>query len=337
MHLSHRPIFIVSAPRSGSTLLRLILDAHPIIAVPSPTWLYDMVYPFLYSYGDLTIDENYKALAEDIIESPLIKNWKIELSVEQIIDASRQRTFAGLYEALHRIYADIHAKNRWGEKSPRDSYWIDEIRHDFSEAQFIHIVRDGRDMAIDIATSSAMVPSNPFSGAHIWLDYNRAILHSASSLNEKTYYRIRYEALCADPENELKKLCGYLCEDFDPRMLAHYETQSAKTWCSLPNHQKAGCPITTEYCGMYLKRLRPNDRAFLNHVIHEMLTEFGYPVEDSPRAISRRLAWQLLECDTITAPRVIPYRQWHEKRRKERKEKGVWQDEDRDSFLRSME
>lgn len=334
---SSKPIFMVNAPRSGSTLLRLILDAHPKLAVPPPTWLYEMIYPFLYSYGDLTIKANYRALAEDILESPVIKNWKMDLSADQMVEAATEQTFAGLYDALHRIYSEKHGKIRWGEKSPRDSYWIDEIRNDFSDAQFVHIVRDGRDMAIDIATSAAMAPSNPFSGVHIWLDYNRAVLEAASRLNRKNYYRMRYEDLCADPENELKKLCAYLCEDFDPGMLAHYQTPSAKAWSSIPNHQKAGRPITKEYCGMYLKRLRPKDRAFLNYVIHDMLTEFGYPVEDAPQAISQRLAWQLLECDSITAPRVIPYRQWHEKRRKERKDKGVWQNQDLDSFLRSLD
>ena len=75
-----RPVFIVSAPRSGSTLFRLILDAHPRLAVPSPAWLYEMVYPYLYSYGDLASPENLTALAEDIFENPFIKNMKLDIT-----------------------------------------------------------------------------------------------------------------------------------------------------------------------------------------------------------------------------------------------------------------
>ena len=51
---TERPVFIVSSPRSGSTLLRLILDAHPRLAVPPPAWLTHFIYPYLYSYGDLS-------------------------------------------------------------------------------------------------------------------------------------------------------------------------------------------------------------------------------------------------------------------------------------------
>lgn len=68
-----------------------------------------------------------------------------------------------------------------------------------------------------------------------------------------------------------------------------------------------------------------------------MLTCFGYPEEDGPQAISKRMAWRLLECDSNTAPHVIPYRQWHEKRRKERKEKKGWKNEDRNAFLHSLD
>ena len=60
-----RPIFIVSSPRSGSTLLRLILDAHPRLAVPPPAWLFHYIYPYLYSYGDLSVEANLRAMVED--------------------------------------------------------------------------------------------------------------------------------------------------------------------------------------------------------------------------------------------------------------------------------
>ena len=62
--IGDRPIFIVCCPRSGSTLLRLILDSHPRLAVPPPAWLFHYIYPYLYSYGDLSVEENVRALIE---------------------------------------------------------------------------------------------------------------------------------------------------------------------------------------------------------------------------------------------------------------------------------
>ena len=336
MHSYERPIFIVSAPRSGSTLLRLILDAHPNIAIPGPAWLYEFVRPFLYSYGDLTLQSNLLALAEDILETPTIKMWSVDLTAAELLAAAESPGFAGLYNALHKQYAESGGKGRWGEKSPRNCFWMDEIRQDFPDAVFIHLVRDGRDMAVDIAQSSAMIPSNPYSGAHIWRDYNLAALKSAQHLDETSYYRIHYEKICSDPEKELKALCGFLGEDFDPIMLKHHESPSAKSWSRHTNHAKTGRPVSTDYCGLYLNKLRARDRSALNYVIGDLLQQFGYPVEDEALALNERLAWQLLEVDSLTAPWAITYRQWHEERRKTRRAAGIWRDADRDSLLRAI-
>ncbi len=166
--LSARPFFIVSAPRSGSTLLRLVLDAHPRLAVPPPAWLYELVYPYQYSYGDLSAAANLHALAEDMLETPTIKGWPLDLTPEAIIAEATEPTFVGLYDVLHRRYAAESDKPRWGEKSPRNCFWMDEIREGFPDAQFIHIIRDGRDMAVDIADTPGMMPQTPYAGIHMW-------------------------------------------------------------------------------------------------------------------------------------------------------------------------
>ena len=335
MPLSEKPIFVVSAPRSGSTLLRLILDVHPNLAVPGPAWVYEMVRPYLYSYGNLNQAANLLAMAEDILETPTVKAWNLKLSPEDLAAASPEPSFAGLYDALHLHYTQNTGKGRWGEKSPRNSFWMNEIRQDFPGAVFVHLIRDGRDMATDIAQSTPMVPSNPYSGAHIWMDYNLAALDSAKSLDDKSYYRIRYERMCAEPEKELKALCDFLGEDFDPIMLRHHESDSTKSWSRHSNHAKTGKPISTDYCGMYLEKLTPQDQSALNHVMGGLLEQLGYP-EDSGTPIDQRLARQLLEVDVITAPWAITYRQWHEERRKERRSAGIWQNSGRESFLRAI-
>jgi hypothetical protein len=336
MALTSKPIFIVSAPRSGSTLLRLILDAHPRLAVPPPAWLYELVYPYLYSYGDLSSNENFRALAEDILEAPTIKNWPTTLSADELTAASAERSFAGLFDALHRHYAVETGKERWGEKTPRNCFWMDEIRQDFPDVQFIHLIRDGRDMAIDISETPFMMPCNIYSGAKMWKDFTAAVLESAPRFDHKSYFEIRYEALCVDPEKELRRLCRFLGEDFDPAMLKHHDTSSTKTWSAKAGHVKTSDPITARYCMMYKNRLPEGDYSALNALIGDLLMELGYSVEEAPRPISPRLASQLLESDSVSAPHMFPYRQWHEQRRKERREKGVWKDSGRDSLLRAL-
>ena len=328
-----KPIFIVSAPRSGSTLMRLILDAHPRIGIPSPAWLYEMVGPYLYSYGDLTIQKNLLSLAEDILAAPSIKDWTSQLSAEEMVNDAKESSFGGLYDVLHRKYARDTGKSRWGEKTPRNCFWMDEIKSDFPDAQFVHIIRDGRDMAIDIA-DSRLWPYSLYSGAHMWEMFVSAAKESGSHFDADSYYEIHYEKLCADPEGELKKLCSFLGEEFSPQMLSHNQSDSAKNWGGGDAlHASILRPITTDYCEMYKNRLSGQDCEALEALIGKLLKGWGYPVGENPKPVSEKLARQLLESDIPSNPNYVPYKGWHAQRRQKRKEAGVWRDEDRDSQL----
>ncbi len=329
------PLFVVSAPRSGSTLFRLILDAHPDIAVPPPGWLFDLVYPYLYSYGDLGDETNLLALAEDILATPTVEKWPITLSAAELVAQSREKSFAGLYAALHAAYAKPGNKRRWGEKTPRNAFWIDEIHALFPDAKFIHIVRDGRDMAIDIS-DSILLPYSVYSGANLWQRYVLAIRDSMQRLPAEAIIEIRYEDLCAAPEATIRKLCAFLGEDFAPAMLAPNRTQSAEKWSSHPLHAKTSEPISTKYCEMYKTRLPRPDVAALEALIGDTLKLFGYPVSGKGRPVPDRLASQFIESDTVTNPENVAYRRWHETRRKERRERQVWNPADRDSLLWGM-
>jgi len=328
-----KPIFIISAPRSGSTLMRLILDAHPRIGIPSPAWLYEMVRPYLYSYGDLTNEQNLHALAEDILAAPSIKDFTSQLTADEMVAESNDPSFAGLYDALHRKYVRDTGKSRWGEKTPRNCFWMDEIKSDYPDAQFVHIIRDGRDMAIDIA-DSRLWPYSLYSGAQMWDMFVSAAQESGAELDSNSYYEIHYEKLCADPEGELKKLCDFLGEDFSPQMLSHHQSDSAKSWGGGDAlHASILKPITTDYCEMYKTRLSDSDCEAIEALIGTRLKSWNYPVRDNAKPISAKLARQLLESDIPSNPNYVPFKGWHAKRRQERKAAGVWRDEDRDSLL----
>jgi len=329
------PLFVVSAPRSGSTLLRLILDAHPDIAVPPPGWLFDLVFPYLYSYGALDNDANFLALAEDVLATPTVQKWPLTISAAELVAAAEEKSFAGLYAALHTAYAKPGHKRRWGEKTPRNAFWIDEIHALFPDARFIHIVRDGRDMAIDIS-DSILLPYSVYSGANLWQRYVLAIRDSMHRLPGSSFIEIRYEDLCADPEATIRSLCGFLGEDFDRAMLAPNRTKSAEKWSSHPLHAKTSESITTKYCEMYKTRLPRPDVEALEALIGDTLALFGYPGSGKRFPLPDRLAAQFIESDTVTNPENVAYRRWHETRRKERRDQRIWNPEDRSSLLWGM-
>lgn len=335
MTTTGRPFFIVSAPRSGSTLLRLILDAHPQLAVPPPGWLFDLVYPYLYSYGDLGRHQNLLALAEDILNTPTVGKWPVRPAAEELVKSSATPTFAGLYDALHRAYAKAEGKPRWGEKTPRNGFWMDQIHALFPAAQFVHIVRDGRDQAIDIS-DSVLWPNSVYSGASLWQRYVEAIRGYAAEIPAGAFMELRYEDLCATPETAIRRVCDFLGIEFSPAMLAPHETPSARAWSTHPLHAKTAQPISTKYCGMYKTRLPVADVAALEALIGDTLQSFGYPLSTTPSLLPPQLAAKMLESDTVTNPENVAYKRWHEERRKQRKAQGVWRDADRSSLLWSM-
>jgi len=330
--LQAKPIFAVSSPRSGSTLFRLILDAHPRIAVPPPAWLYDFLWPYLYSYGDLSAPSNLEALAQDMIDAPTLQRWPALPTVAELVERAAEPSYRGLYDALHVWYADQAGKQRWGEKSPRNAHWMDEIRADFPGAQFIHLIRDGRDVAMDLADTS-LFPETLYAGAGVWKSWVSSIRDSAQRLPQEQYLEVKYEEFCADPEARLKKVCAFIGEEFSPQMLHHDQSDSSKHWGgSDALHAQTSRPISTDYCGIY-RVLSEADRAVIEHFIGGLLEELGYARSTAPVAPPPHLARQLLGSDTVTLLKNAEYKPELRKRRQQRLEKGVWDEKDRPTQL----
>ena len=212
---------------------------------------------------------------------------------------------------------------------------MDEIRTLFPDAQFIHIVRDGRDQAIDIS-DSMLWPYSVYSGAYLWQRYVLSVRDFARELPADAYLEIRYEDLCAAPEPTVRKLCEFIGEPFEQRMLSPHDTPSARAWSTHPLHAKTARPISTQYCGMYKTRLPASDVAALEALIGPTLQRFGYTPAGATRPLAARLANRMLESDTVTNPENVAYRRWHEERRKQRREQGVWADGERTSLLWCM-
>ena len=226
-----------------STLLRLILDAHPRLAVPPPAWLFHYIYPYLYSYGDLSVEANLRAMVEDALETPTIKEWPLQAGVEEVIAEMKEPTYTELFSALHRLYARPRGKERWGEKSPRDAFYMAEIKSAYPDAQFIHILRDGRDVAIDLS-DSILWPNTLYASALMWKDFVQAIEDSAKQLDSDSYHVVRYAELCAQPEAVLRRICEFLGEEFRDEIIAHMRPNPRRSGRGRPFTPRSRGPST---------------------------------------------------------------------------------------------
>src|SRR6266850_839944 len=169
--LKERPVIMIGAERSGTTLVMAMLGCHPRIAVPEVVWYYPRFRPYLHTYGDLSKDQNFRALAEEMAFGLKTPFWGMKANprtiVDEILADLKEKSFAGIYCAMHERYARIAGKPRWGEKTPHNLFFVKEILEDFPNAQFIFITRDGRDASADYL-DSAFGPTNIFCAGESW-------------------------------------------------------------------------------------------------------------------------------------------------------------------------
>jgi hypothetical protein len=218
--VSDRPIFIVGCPRSGTTLLQLMLHAHPAIAIPPENRFLLELYDHREQFGDLREPHNRRKVAQFIVKRRRSKLRDYGLNP----DTTHQRivqeglTVGSAAAAVFRSYAARFGKRRWGDKRPAYIQRLDVVLRMFPDAQVIHIIRDGRDC---VSSLKRMPWWDGGSMVAIWT-WRAAIIkgrRARARLPGDAYIEVRYEDLVAAPTDELRRLCAFLGEDFDEAML----------------------------------------------------------------------------------------------------------------------
>jgi hypothetical protein len=221
--------FIVGAPRSGTTLLRMMLDSHPDLAIPPETG-------FVLSALDLpprtTSAEFHRLIINHPKGSPAWCDFGIspEAFREQL-DLIGQFSVATGLRCFYKAYSQRFKKSRCGDKTPAYGPYLRAIERLLPEAHFIHIIRDGRDVALSLRD--------------LWFSPGRKILplariwcHQVTSTRSqgkcsKQYMEVRYEQLVQEPEAAMRAVCRFIGLTYDPIMHDYHLRAAAR----LAEHQ----------------------------------------------------------------------------------------------------
>jgi hypothetical protein len=221
------PIFIVGFQRSGTTLLRLMLDSHPDIAIPLDTvGMWAGYAERLDRYGDLAREENRRRMVEDVLAEERIRLWNTPLSAKDVLGRWREPGIAGIIRAMHEAYAQAHGKRTWGDKDPGNMNRIDQLNAWFPDARIIHIIRDGRDACLSHLTQDFGY-SNVLECALAWREEVQWVGRMGRLLGERRYLELRYEDLIREPERCLREVCTFLDVSFYDSMLRYHERVTA--------------------------------------------------------------------------------------------------------------
>lgn len=280
------PVFVLGVRRSGTTLLRVMLDRHSQLAVPDESYF----VPQLADRHRGPIDPD--AFVDDLRRLPTIREWEIDP------DDVRRRLVPGMalglaIAAVYGCYAAAHGKERWGDKTPMYMQHLPLLERLFPDALYVHLVRDGRDCALSflqmpdgIVTRTFAHPRDAAGFACQW----NAEVRAARALGGRTgerYLEVRYEQLVAVPREALERICRHARLAFEPLMLEY----AGSVDVSRQPHQRSLKRPPTPGLRDWRTDMVERDRRAFEAVAGDLLAELGY--EAAGRTTSQGRARQL--------------------------------------------
>jgi hypothetical protein len=218
-----KPFFIGGFQRSGTTLLRLMLDNHPQIAIPLDTT--DLWFSYSYRlgrYNDLKSDTDLRTMVGDLLEEERIKLWNIPIEANQVIDQVNSLHFSSVIAAFYKCYAQAKGKLYWGDKNPGNLSRMDLLNQWFPDCQFVHIIRDGRDACLS-HLEQTFGHDDMLACACDWREEVQWVRRMGRLIGPARYAELRYEDLVTSPETELLRLSEFLHIDYHPDMMKYHE------------------------------------------------------------------------------------------------------------------
>jgi hypothetical protein len=281
------PFFIVGAQRSGTTLLRLMLNCHTRLCVPFESVFITEFFHRLSEFKELAEPTNCRRLLNEIATHRFVLKGELLPDPEAVLAQSPQ-TYAELVDAIFSVLAHREQKVRWGDKTPSYVTEIDTLWQLFPGAKFIHLVRDGRDVALSlrrVAWGNKHLPR----AAEDWRRKTE-LAHKMGAMIPENFFEVRYEDLIQNTGQVLKSICEFLSEPYEAAMLSYHErAREFMPENSLQWHHTSVSPIDANKVYEW-KGLMPNtDRAIFESIAGSSLKLFGYETEDRPATLATRV------------------------------------------------
>lgn len=261
-----QPVIVGGCPRSGTTLIRVILDTHPHLCCGPESEI--------FKPGP----RNPRRLAELFDLDPAT------VAILQQQAASQAEFIAQFF----RLYCQETGKKRWAEKTPNNIQSLDFIFEHFPEAKFIHMVRDGRDTICSLRTHPRHKVVN---GKLIKLDTNNPIeqcidtwvretSRGLSWRNDPRYFELRYEDVVNDPEPTLRQVFEFIDEPWDPAVLDFHEVSSAsRDVTRFPQNPEAVQKLSPRSLARWKTDLSEEELRLFYEKAGDLMAKFGYDVE----------------------------------------------------------
>lgn len=274
------PLFMIGTQRSGSNLLRLMLNQLPDIAAPHPPHIMQRMMPLEKGYGDLAKEANFKLLVDDVCRLvelnpvPWVGN---KLDRADIASRCRNHSVVAVFGAVYDVMAEYSNAKTWCCKSLANINYVKELEIYYGDAaRYIYLYRDGRDVAVSFR-KAVVGEKHPYFIATEWGATQRLALAQRKKINAKRFYSVSYENLTTSPEDTTRGLCKFLGVPYTDAMLDFNESTSAvKAAKASELWSNVAKPLMENNSNKFLKEMSDEDIRIFELVAGDVLDELGY-------------------------------------------------------------
>jgi hypothetical protein len=288
------PIFIIGTRHSGSNLLRQMLNRLPGIVAPNPPHILSQLMPLLSQYGNLMQPENFAQLVDDVcrlVELNPVPWEGVVLNRIEVLKRCRARTLVAVFGAVYDLYTEARNAETWCCKSLQNIRYLSEIEEYFPDAKYIHLYRDGRDVACSFRRVLAG-EKHFYHLAREWSDTQRLALAHRERIPSGRFFSLSYEELTGTPERTARRLCQFLGVSFAHEMFDHHHSDEARR---ASEHGDAVRPVAEDNVRKFLREATAEDIRIFESVAGDVLDILGYDRACVVRGQERRFTVSDLE------------------------------------------
>jgi hypothetical protein len=283
------PFFIVGNDRSGTTMLRLILDRGPDVAIP-PESMFLTDFAPEFARGEPHDAAAAARLMAEVWNHPKVRLWELPGGPPAVPPGlTGADAYRFIAEAPFAAYAAKHGKPRWADKTPHYVHHVDHLLELWPQARFVVLVRDGRDVAVSLR-AMPFGPNNAWAAAPWWARGIRAG-ERAQAAHPDAVRTVRYEDLAARPRELVPEICAFVGVRYSDDMLALEAADRSR----IVRDQASWFPtifdgINTTAVGRWRRDMSVRDQQVFGARAGEELARLGYdPGPDGGRPIT---PWQ---------------------------------------------
>jgi Sulfotransferase family len=276
--------FIIGRPRSGTTLLRLLLEAHPNVIIPPESPIIINLYK-KYRHISNWAQSDILSLIEDLKKQMYFETWlmKDEDLKDKLLECTGENSFYNILKTIYLTYPSVFPKEKIkliGDKNPAYSLYLNRIHKLYPNSKFIYISRDYRDNYLSLIRVNFEIPLVPLVVFRWKFAYRQ--FKKLQKKSPQTFYDLKYEDLATEPKVHYKKVCDFLGLDFREDVFDFYKKEKEMKGAYgdskelLDIHQSLFNPINTSRINTWKKKMSDKEIRMADFVAGETADELGY-------------------------------------------------------------